>query len=192
VALVVAAVLSVLSIGGIVALEVFHNTTGLMILVGDGLGRGQIGLILAAVATAAVTVTIALTLGHVALSHSRRLVRNLSGTATALGVVATLGGGALFGLWFLLVASVYTPVVGIEGRDDVVAVEASFLLAMRGDLCVRHGVVLEPVVTYGADDGFLPFSAGSYRVETQTADEVVIAYDFNSGGHWETVTLPLR
>jgi hypothetical protein len=185
-------VVSVLSVGGLVALEVFHNTTGLLILVGDSLGRGQLGLLLVVIATVAVTVTVALTLGHVALSHSRRLVRNVSGTATALGVVATLAGGVIVGLYFLLTWSVYTPVEGIEGRDDIVAVESSFLLLMRGDLCVRHGVVLEPVVGYSADDGFLPFRAGSYRVDSQNADEAVLAYDFNSGGVWKTVTLPLR
>ena len=190
--LVVAAILGAVSVGGIVALEVFHNTTGRMILVGDSLGRGQIGLILLVVATAAVLVTIALTLGRVALNNSRRLVRNLSGAATAVGVIATLAGAAVFGLFFLLVSSAYTPVEGIEGRDDIVAVEGAFLLLMRGDLCVRDGIVLESVATYSADDGFLPFANGRYRVDSQNADEAVLAFDFNSGGHWATVNLPLR
>jgi hypothetical protein len=192
VTLVVAAILSAASVAGLVALEIFHNTSGRMILIGDSLGRGQLGLILVLVATAAITVTIALTLGRVALNDSRRLVRNLSGTATAIAVVATLGAGMLAGLMFLILSSAYTPVEGIDGRDDVVAVEGGMLLMMRGDLCVRDGIVLECVATFSADDGFLPFARGSYRVDSQNADEAVLAYDFNSGGHWATVTVPLR
>jgi hypothetical protein len=191
VTLVVAVVLGVVSVSGIVALELFHNTTGRMILIGDSLGRGQIGLILAFVATVSIAVTIALTLGRVALNNSRRLVRNLCGTATAIGVVATLGAGMLAGLVFLILSSAYTPVEGIDGRDDIVAVERGLLLLMRGDLCVRDGIVLECVATYSADDGFLPFVKGRYRVESQNADEAVLAYDIDSGGYWRTVTMPL-
>ncbi len=98
----------------------------------------------------------------------------------------------LFGLSFSCLYARYIPFRSPDGARTVIVEEESWLLYGGGHFYAPAGpgLMRRLDASYRTDDGFRPFSTGTYSL-TWEEDRLLVRYDSNIGGIWETCVVPL-
>lgn len=142
-----------------------------------------------------------LCLGFLFLWADAVLLRRFKTTVSRSGFGAVLAGEILFLFLLMFVWNLgdwdyeprYFALHSPDGAHTVVAVEESWLLGgwtyFYEPVC--HGLMRKLDSSLSTDDGYRPFSNGTYELTWET-DRLLVRYDFGSGGVWKTCQVPLK
>ena len=184
------AVLMIVAVGAAVTLDQWSRSSGLEILLGDAVDTQRVVGLLTLLAAVLLLLAIVFWTTQLRRSGLKTAVKVITGVLILVASIATVG-------WVFFDGDRNYTAVLVAGRETgVVAYEQSFLLGGSGELYQRDGLVLRPLGSFAADDGYQPIRTGDYDA-TWLGSSLTVHYGFDGRAagrrtHGLTVTVTGR